>query len=239
MFTRNNSTTTYGNNIQTTSIQTTISISQLNKNIIYAIAINDLDTVKTLVNSLNVNNIIDEKNKFTPLHIAIKKSDGSAIINYLLDIGADIDNHEKLSNVSKIDSYDLAFDHKKRCVFDYKENKLNKKIDDILIKNDTLITKISDLQEKNNYLDKINYKYSERIKTELEPIKLEVVTLKEQIKLKNDDTKRITKLYDEKNDECIGLKRKINIIQDENVHLKQEISESENALAVFIKKNKK
>ena len=54
-----------------------------NNDIIFAIATNNINILKDKLNNQNVNNIIDTKNNFTPLHFAIKVSE-PIIINFLL-----------------------------------------------------------------------------------------------------------------------------------------------------------
>ncbi len=232
MFARN---TTTGSNIRTMSSinsvytnNTSSSSSLSNTDIVYAIAIDDLDQVKRLINSSNVNNVIDTKNNFTALHIAISKSSNSEIVKYLLSIGANPD----LKTKSNADSYDLAFDHRNRHVFNYAVEKANTKVDELLVKNDSLNAKINDLTDKNHYLTKSNEKYGEKLRSELGPIK-------SQLTSSNNEVTRITKLYDEKRDECNTLKRKVGELTEENTKLKRDLTDAENALGNILKKHKK
>jgi len=222
MFARNYTTTT-------TNYNTNKSIST---DIIYAIATDDMNSVKRLIRSTNVNDIIDEKNGFTALHIAITKSSDNDIVKYLLSIGAD----STILTRKNQDSCDLAFDHRKRYIFTHTIEQKQQKIDELLIKNDTLNAKIIDLNDRNQYLTKANEGYSERIKllqkNEVEPIK-------SQLKNSSTEVSRITKLYDETSDECKSLKRKIDDLTQENTKLKTNLKESEQALEIVLKKHKK
>jgi chromosome segregation ATPase len=238
MYARTTYTTgTSGSNVRTMSSLNASSTNTTNSSttststhtdVIYAIAIDDLDQVKRLVNSSNVNNIVDSKNNFTSLHIAISKSSNSDIVKYLLSIGANPD----LKTKSNADSYDLAFDHRNRHVFNYAVEKANAKVDELLVKNDSLNAKINDLTDKNQYLTKSNEKYSEKLRTELIPIKSQLTT-------SNNEVSRITKLYDEKKDECNNLKRKVDDLIVENTKLKRDLNDAENALGNILKKHKK
>lgn len=218
-------TTNTGSNINrlNTSILSTPIHTQLT-NIIYAIAIDDLETVKELVNTSNVNNIVDKKNGFTALHIAISKSCGSDTVRYLLSIGANTDTKTK----SNVDSYDLAFDHKKRCVFDHAVEQKQNTIDTLLIKNDSLNNKVVDLTDKNDYLTKSNEQYALKLRSE--------TLLKSS---STSEVSKITKLYDTKSNECNTLKRKVGELTEENTKLKRDINDAESALSNVLKKHKK
>jgi ankyrin repeat protein len=226
MFARNTYTTgSYGSSTTTTNkVNTLNSASTRSTEIIYAIALDDLDTVRQLVNSSNVNNIVDLKNGFTVLHIAISKSSGSDIVKYLLSVGANTETKTK----SNVDSYDLAFDHKKRCVFDHAVEQKQNTIDALLVKNDNLNNKVVDLTEKNNYLTKSNEQYGLKLRSETA-----------QVKTSNSEVSKITKLYDEKSNECNTLKRKVGELTEENTKLKRDLSDAESALTNVLKKHKK
>ena len=224
------------------------------RDIIVAIATEDLDSVKRLVNASNVNDIIDEQNGFTALHIAITKSYGKQITNYLLSIGGSPDIKVKSVQIptststnslssTQIDGYDLAIDHRKRFVFDHSINKARTEADNMAVKNDVLRTQLTESVDKVKYLETVNSRNSERLRTEVEPIKIENVRLKEQLKQSNKQQQqqheRITKMYDEKRDECNTLKRKLEVVTEDNVKLKRDLTESENALSIMLKKHKK
>ena len=216
-------TNTNTNRINTLNSGNTVSNATRSTDIIYAIALDDLDTVKQLVNSSNVN-VVDQKNGFTALHIAISKSSGSDIVKYLLSVGANADVKTK----SNVDSYEMAFDHKKRCVFDHAVEQKQNTIDALLVKNDTLNNKVADLTEKNSYLTKSNEQYGLKLRTEVA-----------QAKASTGEVSRITKLYDEKSNECNTLKRKVGELTEENTKLRKDLSDAESALANVLKKHKK
>jgi chromosome segregation ATPase len=234
MFARNTYTT--GSNVRTmsslnsnsTNTVNSSSLTSTHTDIIYAIAIDDLENVKRLINSSNVNNIIDSKNNFTALHIAISKSSNSDTVKYLLSIGA----NPELKTKSNADSYDLAFDHRNRHVFNYAVEKANAKVDELLVKNDSLNAKINDLTDRNQYLAKSNEQYGIKLRNELAPIKSQLTT-------SNNEVTRITKLYDEKRDECNNLKHKVGELIEENTKLKRNLTDAENALGNILKKHKK
>ena len=219
-------TGSYGSSTTTSTANrvNTLSNTTQSTNVIYAIALDDLDTVKQLVNSSNVNNVVDQKNGFTALHIAISKSSGSDIVKYLLSVGANADVKTK----SNLDSYEMAFDHKKRCVFDHAVEQKQNTIDALLVKNDTLNNKVADLTEKNSYLTKSNEQYGLKLRTEVA-----------QAKASTGEVSRITKLYDEKSNECNTLKRKVGELTEENTKLRKDLSDAESALTNVLKKHKK
>ena len=210
MFTRNYSNTS------------TINSRSQSNDIICAIATDDLDRVKCLIKSNNVNDIIDEKNGFTALHIAITKSFGPDIVKYLLSIGANTSIETRLNK----NSYDLAFDDKKRILFAHASQQKEYKIKELSVKNNTLNANITDLNERNNFLIKSNENYSERLKTL-------------HIKISNEEASKFTKLYDEKSNECNNLKRKVEDLTEKNTKLKRNLDEAENAISQLSKKSKK
>lgn len=186
--------------------------------IIYSIIIDDYEELKKLVNSSNVNEIIDDKNKYNALHYAIyaNKID---IIDYLLLIGAD----PYLKNGDRNDAFDMSLKFQSRILFDYIHKKLNQENCDLCIQIDKLEKKIADTNENNDYLQKSMY----NLTTKFNIFKNEVFSLKrERILLKD------------KND---NLEKNILSLQDDNNKLKRDyesLNQSYDGLLTKIKKNK-
>ena len=85
-----------------------------NDDLIMSIALGDINKVKKLINSDNVNNVIQNKNKHTALHFAVVLHNPE-IVKYLLSVGAD----PKIKNIEDKDSIDLSSSVNKRHIFDY------------------------------------------------------------------------------------------------------------------------
>ena len=121
-----------------------------NDDIITAIVTNNLIKVKSLVNKNNVNNVIDTINNYTSLHYAVTLPNNE-IIKYLLELGA----NPKIKQSDGYDSYELTLRSGKKFIFEYfKENQKNQ-IELLEYDNAKLITKIDDLKQTNEYINKI------------------------------------------------------------------------------------
>ncbi len=169
MFARN---TTTGSNIRTMSSinsvytnNTSSSSSLSNTDVIYAIAIEDLEQVRRLVNSSNVNNVIDHKNRYTALHYAVKQPNNE-IVEYLMNCGAD----PSIKQNEGKDSIDLSIEANKRFLINKVIAKNEKELDELYAKYDeknysmkTLERKNKELSENNTYLQKNNSDYVQRI----------------------------------------------------------------------------
>ena len=143
---------------------------QTNDEILFAIVTCNLVAIKRLVNSYNVNDIIDKKNKYTSLHHAVRIKKNDDIIEYLINCGAST----TIKCEEGKDALDLSIQFNYRFLIDKllneKENKLiilNYKIDDLGKKNEILLNekekklitlnyKINDLEKKNESLQKNN-----------------------------------------------------------------------------------
>ncbi len=156
-------TMSQSNGFGSTSTNTTISSNS--DNIIFAIVTGNLFEVTRLVNSSNVNNVIDTKNRYTALHYAVKLPNND-IVSYLMKCGADPNIKQ---NEGK-DSIDLSIESNKRFLVDKILSKTNKELDDVYTKLDenkhhtrSIERKNKELEESNNYLTKVNGEYVKKI----------------------------------------------------------------------------
>jgi ankyrin repeat protein len=147
--------------------------------IITAIVTSNFNKVKSLVDKNNVNNIIDSKNNYTSLHYAVTLPNNE-IIKYLLDLGAD----PKIKQTDGYDSYELTLRSGKKFIFEYFKEKQQNKIELLEYDNNKLITKIDDLKQTNDYINKV-------------------------VEASNKKLLLITEKLDAKNQECNKLKRNL------------------------------
>ncbi len=133
--------------------------------IIFAVVTGNFSEVTRLVNSSNVNNVIDIKNRYTALHYAVKQPNNE-IVGYLMNCGADPNIKQ---NEGK-DSIDLSIESNKRYLINIVIAKNEKELDELYVKYDeknydvkTLERKNKELNETNNYLQKTNSDYVHRI----------------------------------------------------------------------------
>jgi ankyrin repeat protein len=158
-----------------------------NLNLIYYLSIGNIHEIKNHINETNVDNVIDDKNRFTALHYAIKFGD-KEIINYLLGLKASItkktatgedaidlsfkyhnkdvinatliEKNTQIKNLQK----DIDLSEKKRRNLESNNSYLVKSVDNLVEKNDNLKFEINVLQDKNKELDegfnKLKRKYS-------------------------------------------------------------------------------
>ena len=82
--------------------------------IMFAIVTGNLTLVKRLINSTNVNNIIDRKNGYTALHHAVRIKKNDQVIEYLLSVGA----NPSIKSGEQKDSVDLAIESNYRFLID-------------------------------------------------------------------------------------------------------------------------
>jgi len=157
--------------------------------IIFAIVTNNLNKVKELINSNNVNKIIDNKNKYTSLHYAVTIANNDDIIKYLLDNGAD----PKIKQIYGIDSYELSLQSNKKYIYEYYRIKQQLTIKNLEYNNTNLKRKLSELNNTIEYYDK----------------------------------------------SIDGYNNKITILTKENLKLKKDLNDAENAFENLLKKQKK
>ena len=206
-----------------------------NNDILYYISTENYDEVIKLITEANVNNIIDEKNKYTSLHYAIRLNNVK-IMEYLLNMGA----NPYLKTSSKEDAFDLSLKYQTKFVITYQldeekennkelkkiistlEKKINnldinnkyllKSIDDLMIKNDNFKKENSMLKTKNSSLTKeVNGLFSSKLSLEkkYEDSNKEISLLREQINFFKYE-------YDDSNKNFNILKRKFDVLTDEH-----------------------
>ncbi len=153
-----------GTSINSTN-QTTLGNSVNNDNILFAIITGNLNEVKRFVNSSNVNNIIDIKNRYTALHYAVKLPNNE-IVEYLMNCGA----NPSIKQAEGKDAIDLSIEANKRFLVDRVIKDASKeadglfiKYDDLNYKNKTLERENKELKETNQYLEKVNVQHVEKI----------------------------------------------------------------------------
>lgn len=133
--------------------------------IIFAVVTGNFSEVTRLVNSSNVNNVIDIKNRYTALHYAVKQPNNE-IVEYLMNCGAD----PSIKQNEGKDSIDLSIESNKRFLINKVIAKNEKELDELYAKYDeknynlkTLEIKNKELNETNTYLQKTNSEYVQRI----------------------------------------------------------------------------
>lgn len=141
--------------------QTQLSNSNIQPNadlILFAVVTGNLRQVRELVNSSNVNNIIDNVNGYTALHHAVKLP-GNDIVEYLMSCGANPDLKQKEGK----DSVDLSIEANKRFLVNKVIAKASEGLDEAYSKLDdakynlrSVERKNAELIEENTYLKKLN-----------------------------------------------------------------------------------
>ena len=170
---RNNIRYFTGGNTQTQT-QTQAQASNLNSNtsippnadaIIFAVVTGNARQVRELVNSSNVNNIIDNVNGYTVLHHAVRLP-GNEIVEYLMSIGANPDLKQKEGK----DSIDLSIEANKRFLINKVIAKASEGLDDAYTKLDdakynlrSVERKNVELTDENTHLKKINQEHLGKI----------------------------------------------------------------------------
>lgn len=153
--TRTNSSTNFGRNT-------------IGNEIMFAVLTSNLQEVRRLVNSSNVNDIVDTTNNYTALHHAVRIRGNNAIIEYLMSIGA----NPKLKQGEGKDCIDLAIEANYRYLIDKLLKEKDVELDKIYDKFDTINYQYKDLEKKNatlveenEYLKKSSSQYVEKIET--------------------------------------------------------------------------
>jgi len=162
--------------------------SDISDKIIFYIVTGNLMELRKLINTTNIDIIIDTKNNYTALHYAVKLPNNN-IVEYLMSCGA---NPNIKQNEGK-DAIDLSIETNKRYLIDnlLKKNdveldQLYSKFDDTQYKNRTLERTNADLKQTNEYLNKSTDQYVNKI----EELK------EENVKLKDDNVKLKRKIDD-------------------------------------------
>jgi ankyrin repeat protein len=224
---------------------------KLNKNseIIYFIVLNDIDNLTNLLTEKNVNNIIDEKNKYTALHYAIQLNNDK-IINFLLNIHA----NPYLKTNDGLDAFDLSLKYQTKVLFntilkneknekeeviktvsnlekkiatlDINNKYLTKSLDDMILKNDILRKEIITIKNKNNtlVLENNNLQSSKvSLEEKYHSTLKKVGTLKNDNSLLLNDNNLIKEENKEVNSKFNNLKRKYDELNDSYDGLLQKI----------------
>lgn len=145
------------NNLTGSTGSTTYTLrGDLNSNsdddIMFAIITGNLTKVRQLVNSTNVNNIIDRKNRYTSLHHAVRIRRNDSIIEYLLSCGAD----PKIKQDEGKDSIDLSIESNYRFLIDKMIKDKDVELDKLYAKYDNVNYKVKELERSNQELTKTN-----------------------------------------------------------------------------------
>ena len=130
-----------------------------NDQVIFAIVTGNIINLRRLVDSSNVNNIIDKKNKYTALHHAVRIKKNDEIIEYLMSCGA----NPNIKQDEGKDSIDLAIEANYRFLIDKLLGEKNKDFDDLNCKFKTLEKTNQDLKQTNEFLSKSSNEYVEKI----------------------------------------------------------------------------
>lgn len=136
--------------------------------IMFAVLTSNPQEVRRLVNSSNVNDIIDTTNNYTALHHAVRIRGNNAIVEYLMSIGA----NPKLKQGEGKDCIDLAIEANYRYLIDKLLKEKDIELDKIYNKYDTVNYEYKNLEKKNTalveeneYLKKSTSQYVEKIET--------------------------------------------------------------------------
>jgi ankyrin repeat protein len=136
--------------------------------IMFAVLTSNPQEVRRLVNSSNVNDIIDTTNNYTALHHAVRIRGNNVVIEYLMSIGA----NPKLEQNEGKDCIDLAIEANYRYLIDRLIKEKDIELDKIYDKFDTINYQYKDLErkneklvEENEYLKKSTSQYVEKIET--------------------------------------------------------------------------
>jgi ankyrin repeat protein len=159
----------------------TITANQ-NDSIIFYTVTSNLIEIKKKINNSNVNNIIDNKNKYTILHYAVSLQNAE-IINYILDCGGDPEIKTKDGKTS----YEIATEKNKILIHTYLINKKENDIYRLKSTNDDLKYKINNLESSLEY----SKKSSENYNLKIDKLNNENISLKRKIE---DDNIKIIKL---------------------------------------------
>lgn len=163
--TLNDSNTMSSTYTRTSSNMTSTNSQSQSDNIIFAIVTGNLREVRRLINTENVNEIIDGINRYTALHYAVKLPNND-IVEYLMNCGAD----PNIKQIDGKDSIDLSIEANKRFLINKVILGNSKELDQAYTKLDetkynlrSLEKKNKELVETNTYLEKINGEYSKKI----------------------------------------------------------------------------
>lgn len=151
-----------------TNSSTNSSRNSSSNEIMFAVLTSNPQEVRQLVNSSNVNDIIDTTNNYTALHHAVRIRGNNAVVEYLMSIGA----NPKLKQGEGKDCIDLAIEANYRYLIDKLLKEKDIELDKIYDKYDTVNYEYKNLEKKNTalveeneYLKKSTSQYVEKIET--------------------------------------------------------------------------
>jgi ankyrin repeat protein len=123
--------------------------------ILFAIVTGNLNQLKPLIDSTNINNIIDDVNEYTPLHYAVKLKFND-ITKFLLDNGAE----PYLLQGENKNCFELATDAHTSYIFEYFKLKQEQEVSKLKSEVTGLNKEINNLQDSNSFLNSTidNYK---------------------------------------------------------------------------------
>lgn len=174
---QNNFTGSY-NTCGTSTIQ--VKNSETDDEIIFAVVTGNIITVRRLVNSTNVNKIIDKKNNYTALHHAVRIKKNDQIVEYLLSCGA----NPNLKQDEGKDAVDLTIESNYRYLIDKMLKDKDNEIDNLYTKFDNVNYKVKELERTNQELTKTNEylsKSSGQYVTKIDELKTENSNLKRKL----------------------------------------------------------
>lgn len=167
-------------------------------NIVYYLSTGNIAEIKRIINSFNVDDIVDDKNKYTALHYAIRLGN-KEIIDYLLSLNSSIT--KKTANNE--DALDLCLKYQNRDLITYALNDKNSTISN-LKKNIELLDRKNKMMETNNtYL----VKSVDNLVEKNDILKYEIMTIQQ----KNKELSSNKKVVEE---DLNKLKRKYSSLED-------------------------
>ena len=130
----------------------TINLSNTDDDMMFAVVTGNITNVKRLVNSSNINNIIDKKNNYRALHHAVRIKKNDSIVEYLLSCGA----NPSLKQDEGKDAIDLTIEANYRYLIDKMLKDKEKELDNLYTKFDDINYKVKGFEKNNQELIKTN-----------------------------------------------------------------------------------
>ncbi len=160
-----------------TSITSVLNQEKKNK-ILFAVVTGNINQLKEAINSTNINTVIDDVNKYTALHYAVKLKFND-ITKYLLDTGA----NPYITQSENKNCFELATDSHTSYIFDYYKLKSEQEISKLKLEVTNLNYEINNLKDSNSFLNTTIDNYKNKVT-------------------------RLNSIIEEKNKEVVDLKRK-------------------------------
>ena len=177
------------------------------ENIIRDIALNNIENLKKNINIININEVINSKNGYTPLYCAIQQNNKD-IIDFLLKFGAST----SIKTIDGLDAFGVSLKHHDRNIIDSINEKNIYEIVALKDKVTILTEDISFSKNENNYLKKS----LDTANSKNNSFKIIMTENDEYINsLKKDKDNLYLKLKDT-NEENDSLKRKYTVLHKDN-----------------------